>query len=137
MTSFVPVNIPISFGMIIVAPTPFNTILWQFINQTYNCALNYGNRNASSTYTVNDIATSYAAALAASISVSLAIRKALESRTKNMRGTKLIFFNTISSFFACSTAGFLNCQMMRKTEVERGIDVFESKEQGGRIIGKS
>jgi len=42
---------PIAFGMIITAPTPFNTVLWQWINQTYNAALNYGNRNASSNYT--------------------------------------------------------------------------------------
>jgi len=32
LSSFVPVNIPIAFGMIITAPTPFNTILWQWIN---------------------------------------------------------------------------------------------------------
>ena len=51
LSSFVPINMPIAFGMIITAPTPFNTILWQWINQTYNAALNYGNRNASSNYT--------------------------------------------------------------------------------------
>lgn len=51
MSSFIPVNLPISYGMIIVAPTPFNTIFWQFLNQTYNAMINYGNRNASSTYT--------------------------------------------------------------------------------------
>ncbi len=31
-SSFVPMNIPISFGFIVAAPTPFNTILWQAIN---------------------------------------------------------------------------------------------------------
>jgi len=51
LSSFVPINMPIAFGMIITAPTPFNTVLWQWINQTYNAALNYGNRNASSNYT--------------------------------------------------------------------------------------
>ena len=50
-SSFLPVNIPISFGFIFTAPTPFNTIFWQWINQTYNAALNYENRNASSKYT--------------------------------------------------------------------------------------
>ncbi len=28
LSSFVPINMPIAFGMIITAPTPFNTILW-------------------------------------------------------------------------------------------------------------
>lgn len=50
-SSFLPMNIPISFGFIFAAPTPFNTIFWQWLNQTYNAALNYENRNASSTYT--------------------------------------------------------------------------------------
>ena len=50
-SSFLPMNIPISFGFIFAAPTPFNTIFWQWLNQTYNAALNYENRNASSVYT--------------------------------------------------------------------------------------
>ena len=32
LSSFIPMNIPISFGMVVTAPTPFNTILWQWIN---------------------------------------------------------------------------------------------------------
>ena len=32
LSSFLPVNLPISFGMIITAPTPFNTIFWQWMN---------------------------------------------------------------------------------------------------------
>ena len=77
---------PIAFGMIITAPTPFNTILWQWVNQTYNACLNYGNRNASSNYTNLDIMKSYGAACLSSITVALAIRKALSGRTKNMKG---------------------------------------------------
>jgi len=75
--------------------------------------MNYGNRNATSNYTNQDIAKSYLVALTASIGVSLGIRKALESRTRHMRGPKLIFFNTISAFLACSSAGSLNAYFMR------------------------
>jgi len=32
MSSFIPMNMPIAFGLIIAAPTPFNTIFWQWIN---------------------------------------------------------------------------------------------------------
>jgi sideroflexin-5 len=113
LSSFVPINMPIAFGMIITAPTPFNTILWQWLNQTYNAALNYGNRNASSNYTEKDIAKSYGAACASSIGVALGVRKALESKTRHMKGAKLVIFNSISAFFACSTAGFLNAYFMR------------------------
>ena len=71
-------NLPISFGFIFAAPTPFNTIFWQWINQTYNAALNYENRNASSTYTTQDIAMSYTIATSAAIGVALGIRKAVD-----------------------------------------------------------
>lgn len=32
LSSFIPMNLPISFGMVVVAPTPFNTIFWQWAN---------------------------------------------------------------------------------------------------------
>lgn len=44
--------------------------------------------------------------------------------------------NTVSAFFACSTAGFLNALVMRYTELEKGIDVFDPNNQED-IIGKS
>ena len=50
-SSFIPMNLPISFGMLFLAPTPLNTIFFQWLNQTYNASLNYANRNASSKYT--------------------------------------------------------------------------------------
>lgn len=77
LSSFLPCNIPIAFGFIIAKPTPFNTIFWQWINQTYNASMNYGNRNASSLYTTEDILKSYSVAVTSSIIVSLSIRKAL------------------------------------------------------------
>mmetsp|Transcript_34483 Transcript_34483/g.46464 ORF Transcript_34483/g.46464 Transcript_34483/m.46464 type:complete len:110 (+) Transcript_34483:68-397(+) len=108
-----PCNIPIAFGMIITAPTPFNTILWQWVNQTYNALLNYSNRNASSTYTSEDIIKSYSAACTSSILVALGIRKALSGYSNKATGARLIMLNTVSAFFACATAGFLNTWFMR------------------------
>lgn len=134
VSSFLPTNIPIAFGFIIAAPTPFNTIFWQWINQTYNALFNYGNRNATSTYSTQDILQSYGIAVASSIVVALGIRKALSGYTKNMRGSKLIMMNSVSSFFACSTAGFLNALFMRKTELDKGIDALD---ENGKSFGKS
>ena len=42
--------------------------------------------------------------------------------------------NSISSFFACSIAGYMNAHFMRQTELEKGIDVTDSE---GRHLGKS
>jgi len=113
LSSFLPMNMPISFGFIMAAPTPFNTIFWQWVNQTYNATLNYGNRNASSQYTMQDIAKSYAMACGASITLALGVRKAMNPLTKGATGAKLMVFNTAGSFIGCSTAGFLNAWFMR------------------------
>ena len=96
--------------------------------------MNYGNRNATSLYTTEDILTSYCVAVGSSIGVALAIRKALSGYTKNLTGSKMIVANSISSFFACATAGYLNAHFMRKTELEKGIDVLDSE---GHHLGKS
>ena len=106
-------NIPISFGFIFAAPTPFNTIFWQWLNQTYNAALNYENRNASSTYTTEDIMKSYTVATSSAIGVALAIRKAVEKQANSMKGGKLVLLNSVSSFVACALSGFLNAYFMR------------------------
>jgi len=134
-SSFMPINIPICFGFIIAAPTPFNTIFWQWVNQTYNAWLNYGNRNASSKYTTQDIAISYAAACTSSITIGLAIRKAVSGRAAKLSGASLILLNSVSSFFACASAGFLNAYCMRQTEMQKGISILHP--ETGEDLGKS
>ena len=96
--------------------------------------MNYGNRNATSLYTTEDILKSYAIAVGSSIIVALSIRKALSGWTKNLIGSKLIVANSISSFCACAIAGYMNAHFMRKTELERGIDILDNE---GHHRGKS
>ena len=74
-SSFIPTNLPIAFGMLFMAPSTFNTIFFQWLNQTYNASLNYANRNASSKYTTSDIMTSYAVAASSACVVGLGLRK--------------------------------------------------------------
>ena len=112
-SSFLPMNTPIAFGMLFTAPTPFNTIFWQWINQTYNATLNYANRNASSSYTINDIAKSYICATGAAIGVGLGVRKALAAPLAKAGGSRLVFLNALASFAAVGSSGFLNAFLMR------------------------
>ena len=88
MSSFISINLPISYLMIVVAPTPVNTILGQCVNQTYNAMVNYGNRNASSVYTAADIGKSYTCAVSSSIIVALAIRKLVAIKFGHVGGAK-------------------------------------------------
>ena len=50
MSGFVILNTPILFGMLMTQQTPLNIMFFQWLNQSYNAGLNYGNRNASSPY---------------------------------------------------------------------------------------
>lgn len=62
-----------------------------------------------------------------SITTCLGIRKALEFKTLHMTGAKLMLFNTLSSFIACAIAGYLNTLMMRRIELEQGIEVQDDE----------
>lgn len=74
ISSFMPMNIPLNIGFILMPPTIFNTVTVHVANQSYNAVMNYGNANASSPYTNEDIGRSYGSAVAASVGVSLLIR---------------------------------------------------------------
>ena len=56
---------------------------------------------------------SYVYAAGSSIIVALGMRKAVEHKTKNMKGAKLLVYNAISSMTACAVAGYLNTWFMR------------------------
>ena len=52
-----------------------------------------------------------------------------------MKGARLILLNSVSSFFACASAGYLNAWFMRKTEMQKGIHVIHP--ESGENIGLS
>jgi hypothetical protein len=134
---YILTNIPITFGMLVASPTVFNTILWQWVNQSNNAALNYGNRNASSSYTNQDLMRSYTIAVSSSIIVALSLRKGAMKWTKNMTGSNLIVANSITAFGGSATAGYLNAYAMRQTEIIKGIDVMDPAEPSKPIGIKS
>ena len=79
---------------------------------------------------------SYACACAASIGVSLVIRKYFEQRAKLLKGSKLIILNSVSTMFAVATAGYLNAYLMRKSELKTGIDIYDPEEPT-KSVGRS
>jgi sideroflexin-5 len=134
MCAFVPTNLPIIFGMLMSPPTPINTIFWQWLNQTYNAGMNYGNRNASSQQTTGDILFGYSAAVASSITIGLSLRKLSSGMTKNMKGGTMVLANSIINYIAVASAGFLNSYCMRMGEMSRGIKI---QDEDGNEMGIS
>lgn len=133
MCGFLPVNIPILFGMLISPPTMANTIFWQWFNQSFNAGLNYGNRNASSPYTTRDLAFGYSAAVGSSVTVALALRKLFANVSKNVTGAKLILVNSLVAAMASGSANFMNTMCMRKVEMKNGIEVFRDEQMTERL----
>jgi hypothetical protein len=125
MCAFVPTNMPIIFGMLMTPPTPLNMAFWQWINQTYNAGMNFGNRNASSQQTTKDIMFGYSAAVTSSITISLGLKRLSKGLTQNLHGGLQVLATSIITYFAVATAGFLNTYCMRMGEMSRGIKVYD------------
>ena len=125
MSSLVPINLPIVFGIIMTRQTPLNTAFWQWLNQTYNAGMNYGNRNASSPNTINDLIVGYSLAVTSSIGVSLGLKKLSYNLTKNLHGGTAILAHSVISYLAVATASFLNSYCMRRGEMKKGIKIYD------------
>ena len=128
-------NVPLNIGFILAPPTIFNTVLVQVLNQTYNATMNYGNANASSPYTAEDITKGALAAVSSSVAVALTIRQINLKRSAAATGPKLILLNAATSTIACAAGGFANNWFMRSAEMERGITL--NHPDTGNEIGKS
>ncbi len=124
MCTFVPMNMPIVFGMVCTSQTLLNVTFWQWLNQTYNACWNYSNRNATSSFTAAELGKAYAGAVTSSVGIALLGRQI--SRKFGITSgsiSKMRFVNGLVSLFALSTAGFLNLYLIRYNETRKGITV--------------
>lgn len=87
--------------------------------------MNYGNRNASSPNTVNDMLLGYSAAVSSSIGVSLGLKALSANFTRHLRGGTALLMHSMITYIAVATAGFLNSYCMRMSEMQKGIKIFD------------
>jgi hypothetical protein len=127
MCGFVPINIPIIMGIMMAPPTMAYTLFFQWINQTYNAGMNFGNKNSSCEYTNADILKGYGAAVASSMSVAFIMRKLTAGMMKGASGNKALILNTLVGGTAVASASFCNTFFMRSAEMEKGIRVFKDE----------
>jgi sideroflexin-5 len=124
MSGFVIFNVPIVFAVLFAKnQTPTWNAAFQGVNQTYNAGMNYGNRNASSSYTLQDLGKGYGAALTSSVLIALFTRRLFAGSLKNLQGPSLTFANSFLNYFAGAFAGATNLVMMRYKELSEGIKV--------------
>ncbi len=121
--------------MILAPPTPMFTILGNWMNQSYNAGMNFANRNATAPNTSKDVLMGYLAAVSGAVTVGLSLRWLLGGITKNMTGGKLLLMNSAVAYFATANANVLNTMVMRRIEMQKGIDFYD--ETGKEKLGVS
>ncbi|CDJ66913.1 tricarboxylate carrier, putative [Eimeria necatrix] len=118
LSAFAPVNLPICAGLIFSAPTVGNSILWQWVNQTYNAAFNYANGNqsgeANKQQQQQNLLRGYSAA--AVVSVGLAV--GLNSWVRRLRAPQLVqqLLQGAVPFASVAAANAANLLLMRWQE---------------------
>jgi hypothetical protein len=115
--SFVPINIPIIVGMLVSPPTIAYSMFWQITNQTYNAVLNFGNRNASSSQTTNELLQAYCIASGTAITVAGGLRAASPHLLKGRTGGIAALATYFISYSAVATSSAANTYAMRMNEI--------------------
>jgi len=130
MCAFVPVNIPIAFGLMCLPVTKFNILAFNTLNQCYNAMMNYANGSGTADslkYTI----LSFGLAVSSSVGVGLFLKnKFSRTQTQNISLFKEVLIRT----FPSCVAGFLNIFFMRSDYFVKGIYV---KDESGKNIGIS
>ncbi|KAJ1478516.1 Tricarboxylate carrier-domain-containing protein [Baffinella frigidus] len=131
MSFQVPGNMMITGGMMAVYKSVPLSVMFQFLNQSFNAIVNYTNRNASSEITTETLATAYVAATTASVASHASDRRGFQSRDPTPSRRMVGRFVPL---VAVAGANCVNIPLIRQTELKEGITVTT---KDGREIGKS
>lgn len=124
MAAHVPVNTLLLLGML-TASTPATVALSQLANQTFNAAQFYANRNGSNAVSNAQLAASFIGAVTASISVGVALHRALSGSPR---------LRAAVPFLAAAAAKPVQIGLMRSDEVSSGVKVYDAQ---GVCVGTS
>eukprot|EP01012_Entosiphon_sulcatum_P032880 TRINITY_DN41734_c0_g1_i1.p1 TRINITY_DN41734_c0_g1~~TRINITY_DN41734_c0_g1_i1.p1 ORF type:complete len:335 (+),score=50.19 TRINITY_DN41734_c0_g1_i1:22-1005(+) len=130
-SAFAPCNIFICSFMIMpgtIASVP-RTVFIHWFNQSYNAAVNYANRNASSPIPQSVLAQAYAGAVGTSLAIALAATAVMRRAGKNATLVRATL-----PFLAVSAAGGANVCLIRRNELTEGVAVQDAD---GNVRGNS
>lgn len=139
LCAFMPTNLPVTAGMLLSTSTPVQ-LFFQFLNQTYNSAFNYANRNASVPLDVKQLAASYAVATGTAVGAAFGLGKVVTNLQNRMASTGktpglgLKLLSRGLPWLAVATAGAANALAMRYKEGIDGITVFD---ENNKAVGTS
>jgi tricarboxylate carrier len=133
MSNFVFMNVPVSAGMLMAPATPFNTLFFQWLNQSYNAGMNYCNRNATVPTDMKSLAVSYVAATSVAGGTAMGLNTLLARATGLTAGARAALQRVVP-FTAVACAGAFNVLAMRYREGIEGVKVTDAE---GAVRGTS
>ena len=101
-------------------------MFWQWLNQTYNAGLNYGNRNASSTQTSAEMAQAYGIAAGTAMGVAGGLRLMTPYLLGGRTGGIAQLVNYFIGYSAVASSSAANVYAMRMGEMDSGINVKDA-----------
>jgi tricarboxylate carrier len=129
--AFAPANIPICVLLLWPNPSPAMAIFGQWVNQSYNVAVNYKNRNMSNPMPMNVVGASYGLAVGTSCGLAVGLGQYMKKRG----GAITPFTRAVVPWTGVVVAGCVNVAFVRWKELTEGIDV--KSEDGEITYGKS
>lgn len=125
-----------TYGMLNSA-TPYTQVFWQWMNQTYNVAMNYSNaaKQKGQKTDYNALLKPYIGAVGVSCSLAVGLGRVASNVAKS--NASPIMKSTLSilvPYTAVASAGAANVIFMRYSETQSGIEV---KNESGELIGIS
>eukprot|EP00124_Ichthyophonus_hoferi_P001712 Ihof_evm6s97 gene=Ihof_evmTU6s97 len=124
MSFQVPGNMITTGGMLAFYQSTPAVILWQWINQSFNCIVNYTNRNASASITPAQLTQAYIAACGASVFTAVGLKRFVNSSPRLAGGV----VGRLVPFVAVAAANCVNIPLMRQRELVNGITVSTEDE---------
>jgi len=134
---FLPSNMPIFLGMLLAPQTTAWITAFQVLNNGYSTAMNYMNRNASSSQTPLQMAGSFSVAVGLSTSIAVSVRKAVDRMASQAWARTVLgraLTQSLVPFAAMATAGTINLVMARYGECLDGVVI---RAEDGTPVGTS
>jgi hypothetical protein len=97
------------------------------MNQSFNAAINFSNRNASSSVDTNKLLQGFGGAVVSSVGIALGAA-ALMRRANALGDPRLqTLVRSTLPFASVATAGCVNVLLMRRDEATEGVRVFDAE----------
>jgi len=132
---FLPANVPILCGLIFTQRTTFNIIFWQWINQSYNSAVNYTYLNPNEPASYSSLLMSYIGAVSVSVFSGLKLSSLYQRNKHRLKEPIKSMARFSTPFIAVASAGIINLVITRAREGYNGLPLED--EFGAKVYKNS